>query len=53
MKMMILLYHFMVRKVSTGDSQLDSLAAMLQKHENFVPYMLVLLRMKSELLKLK
>jgi hypothetical protein len=28
-------------------------AAMLQKHKNFVTYMLVLLRIKSELLKLK
>jgi hypothetical protein len=34
-------------------SQLDSSAAMLQKHKIFIPYMHVLLRMKSELLKLK
>jgi len=33
MKMTILLYHFMVRKGSTGDFQLDSSAAMLQKQK--------------------
>jgi len=53
MNMKITMYHFMIRKGSTGDSQLDSSAAVLQKHKNFIPYILVLLRIESELLKLK